>query len=183
MIRSGSSSRAGSSGGGVIPGRSTAVSTRLQTTASDFCSEAVQIEEEFAYETGLNPVTVCAKLPDDQVKLPLTEGLLLLQMPPVLPRMVGASATELAPDPISGMFDLPQAEHWPRSVQGHYGKLKQYRSGKLTLELLNGFEMELVPSVEEGKLMNILAVDHEFCQSFNLGRIDHSFVCTPELDK
>ncbi len=168
---------------GIFSGRSQSLSTRLQATTSDFYSTALQVEEEFAIETGLSPVIVNAKPSKEEYKPALTEGLLLLQLPPILPRMTAASAAEIAPESISGMFDLPQAEHWPSSVQGRYGKLKQYRSGRITLELLNGFEMELTPSIEEERLMSLVAVDAEFGQSFNLGPVEHHFVCTPDLDK
>lgn len=180
MTRSGSSGRSGAGSTAIFSGRSGAFSSRLQTTTTDFSSEPVQIEQEFALESGINPVTLKSK-PLHEQEGKLTEGLILLQLPPVLPRMAAASATELAPETISGMFDLPQAEHWPPSVQGRYGKLKKYRSGRMTLELLNGFEMELAPSVEKEKLINLVAVDAEFGQSFNLGQVENHFVCTPHL--
>ena len=182
MTQSGSSS-ASQRSSGIFSARTQALSTRLQSTTTDFYSSAVQVEDEFAVETGLSPVVVNAKPVKEETKAALSEGLFLLQMPPVLPRMAAASPAEVAPESISGMFDLPQAEHWPSSVQGRYGKLKQYRSGRMTLELLNGFEMELVPSIEDEKLMSLLAVDSEFGQSFNLGPIAQHFVCTPDLDK
>jgi hypothetical protein len=168
---------------GIISGRTQALSTRLQSTTNDFYCSALQVEDEFAVETGLSPIIVNAKPAKEEFKAGLTDGLLLLQVPPVMPRMTAASAAEVAPENISGMFDLPQADHWPSSVQGRYGTLKQYRSGRLILELLNGFELELVPSIEEEKLMSVLAVDSEFGQSFNLGAVEHHFVCTPDLDK
>lgn len=187
MTRS-SSSRSSGSVGGVFSGASTRISGTVGTSSNaDLANiSAVQVDDIFACESGLTPVALTGQAVkvNSQAKDDLKKGLILLQLPPVLPRLAQATESDVNPETVSGMFDLPQADRWPKSAQGRLGKLRKYKSGRMVLELTNGFCMDVTPSVSaDAKLMNILAIDPEFGQSFNLGQVEQHFVCTPDLEE
>lgn len=102
------------------------------------------------------------------------EKLFLFQMPPVLPSLTN----------FPSISSTDEAEKWPIGAQGRYGRFRRYKSGKLVLILENGVEFSVNPSVElEVQNTNVLAIDPEFAQSFNLGPVAQKFVCIPEFEK
>ena len=193
MARSSSRSGASSSAGSILSARS--LSRTSSSSASNPAlnskplSDSVPIEEEFGVscingqdQNLLKPVA----LSPSEVTNPNSndfcnnDKLLLFQMPPVLPTLLNNSATASS----SSSSDLAEADKWPVSAQGRYAKLRRYKSGRLFLVLENGVEFVVAPSSDvEAQNTNVMAIDPEFGQSFNLGPVQQKFVCVPEFDK
>lgn len=106
------------------------------------------------------------------------EQLYLFQLPPVLPSIVNHQ-----PAPVSF---TDTSEKWPLTAQGRYGRMRRYKSGKITLVLENGIEFlvnQSIQSSSEAQMTSVLVIDPEFSQSFNLGPIRDKFVCSPDFEK
>ena len=198
MARSSSRSGASSSVGSILSARSlsrTSSSSISSNSAlnSKPLSDSVPIEEEFGVASSTNGqdqnlLKPVALSPSEVSNLPNPKSndfgnndkLLLFQMPPVLPTLLNNSATASS----STSSDLAEADKWPVSAQGRYAKLRRYKSGRLVLVLENGVEFVVAPSSDaEAQNTNVMAIDPEFSQSFNLGPVQQKFVCVPEFDK
>lgn len=193
MPRSSSRSSANSGGSGILSARSL---TRLNSSSngsqssSKPLSDSVPIEEEFSVEAAqiedlLKPVVLLDSKINDDTRDELTHfepesgKLFLFQMPPVLPSLLNHTQSEPSSSDSS-------AEKWPTTAQGHYGKLRRYKSGRLVMILDNGVEFVLNSSIEsasEAQNTSILTIDPEFGQSFNLGSVQAKLVAVPEFEK
>lgn len=196
MARSSSRSGAASSVGSILSARS--LSRTSSSSASNSAlnskplSDSVPIEEEFGVASGTNgqdqnllkPVALSSSEvsnPPNSNDFGNNDKLLLFQMPPVLPTLLNNSATASSS---SSSSDLAEADKWPVNAQGRYAKLRRYKSGRLVLVLENGVEFVVAPSSDaEAQNTNVMAIDPEFGQSFNLGPVQQKFVCVPEFDK
>lgn len=186
-----SGSSSGSSGAGIFSARSL---SRLNTSTSSSSdskplSDSVPVEEEFAVEGTvegnelLKPVALLdiKKESDAFVHFePENSKMFLFQMPPVLPTLLNTANAN------TEASSSETAEKWPSNAQGRYGKLRRYKSGRITMVLENGVEFLVNPSIDnsaEAQNTSVLAIDPEFAQSFNLGQVEGKFVCVPEFDK
>lgn len=190
----GSSSGGASSASGIFSARSLSKTSSASNSAlnSKPLSDSISVEEEFGLEEAravgssgiLKPVALSTSSANalEQFLSVESDKLFLFQMPPVLPTLLNHTAAPSA----SISSDLAEAERWPSTAQGRYGKLRRYKSGRLVLILENGVEFLVSPSSEAGneaQNTNILAIDPEFGQSFNLGPVQQKFVCVPEFEK
>jgi len=76
------------------------------------------------------------------------------------------------------------ARLWPTAAEGRYGKLRVYKSGRVTM-LVNGLELEASPSAVSADIsgmQRIVAIDSDYGQSFDLGSVDRQLVFAPKLD-
>lgn len=194
MARSSRSSGSSGSGGGggIFSARSVSRLNASSSSASDSkpLSDSVTVEDEFAVEGSamanelLKPVALLdiKKESDGFTHFePETGKLFLFQMPPVLPTLLNSN-NENNEQTASN----DSAEKWPAGAQGRYGKLRRYKSGRITIILENGVEFLVNPSIDnaaDAQNTSVLAIDPEFAQSFNLGQIEGKFVCVPEFDK
>ena len=192
-----SSGSSGSASAGIFSARSISrLNTSSSTHSSDSkpMSDSVPVEEEFIVEGAvegnelLKPVALLdiKKEYDSFTHFEPENGkLFLFQMPPVLPTLLNtATATDNANNEQTSAND--SAEKWSSSAQGRYGKLRRYKSGRITMILENGVEFLLNPSIDnssDAQNTSVLAIDPEFAQSFNLGQVEGKFVCVPEFDK
>lgn len=187
------SSRSSASSGSVGGFSARSVSRLSSSTAaagsadSKPLSDSVPVEEEFATEESnpnelLKPVALLdiKKESDSFVHFEPENGkLFLFQMPPVLPTIISSNES-------NQNSTNESAEKWSSGAQGRFGKLRRYKSGRITMVLENGVEFLVNPSIEDAsdaKNTSVLAIDPEFAQSFNLGPVEGKFVCVPEFDK
>lgn len=188
MARSSRSS--GSSGSaGIFSARSISRPNTSTNSSSDSkpLNDSVPVEEVFAVEGAVeaNELLKPIALLDDKKESdsfthfePENGKMFLFQMPPVLPTLLNTSNDTISTNESS--------EKWPSNAQGRYGKLRRYKSGRITMTLENGVEFLVNPSIEnfsEAQNTSVLAIDPEFAQSFNLGQVEGKFVCVPEFDK
>lgn len=187
-----SSSGSSSGGGGIFGARSLSRTSSSSNSAlnSKPLSDSVPVDEEFGMECQdnsdnnlLKPIALSSSDHNSTGSNSISvenDKLFLFQLPPVLPTLLNHTPSS----PSSS--DLAEADRWPASAQGRYGKLRRYKSGRLVLILENGVEFLVSSSSEslkEAQTTNILAIDPEFGQSFNLGPVHQKFVCIPEFDK
>lgn len=184
----------GASSGGLFSARPLSKCSSASNSAlnSKPLSDSISVEDEFGLEFGLEAVRSGLMKPvalstssANALEQSLTvenDKLFLFQMPPVLPTLLNHTNSQN----INISSDLAEAEKWPSTAQGRYGKLRRYKSGRLVLILENGVEFLVSPSSEAGneaQNTNVLAIDPEFGQSFNLGPVQQKFVCVPEFEK
>lgn len=207
MPRSSRPSSGSSGSSGSISGLSARTFSRLNNSAaqsSNPLTDSVPIEEEFSYEsldTASESSSAAAVVPasNDSLLKPIVlldvtkeinetfthfepepGKLFLFQMPPILPSLLNHQHTIPSSD-----HPPVEAEKWPSTAQGRYGKLRRYKSGRITMVLENGVEFIINSSIESADTKNtsLLAIDPEFGQSFNLGPIQGKFVAIPDFDK
>lgn len=190
MARSSRSSASSGSVGGFSARSVSRLSASIASGSAESkpLSDSVPVEEEFASEESnpnelLKPVALLdtKKESDHFVHFEPENGkLFLFQMPPVLPTILSSSSEG------SATSTNESAEKWSSGAQGRYGKLRRYKSGRITMILENGVEFLVNPSIEDSsdaKNTSVLAIDPEFAQAFNLGPVESKFVCVPEFDK
>ena len=192
MARSSSRGTSSGSSSGIFSARSLSKTSSASNSAlnSKPLCDSVTVEDEFGYEgtreigsSVLKPVALSStEKTSDQTFSPENDKLFLFQMPPVLPTLLNhSSATSTL---VSS--DLAEADKWPATAQGRYGKLRRYKSGRMVFILENGVQFLVSSSSEfgsEAQNTNVLAIDPEFGQSFNLGPVLQKFVCIPEFEK
>lgn len=80
----------------------------------------------------------------------------------------------------------PASDEWPEGVEGEFGKLLVHESGRLSLEV-NGirFFLELGNNPSDishvSGSQSIVAIDHDYEQSFELGQVSNTFVASLDL--
>ena len=77
----------------------------------------------------------------------------------------------------------PYPAPWPASAHGYLGKIQRFASGRITMAV---GEIEYALSMSSSSkscVQNLLAVDSEYNQAFDIGTISHQLVAVPNIEK
>lgn len=82
----------------------------------------------------------------------------------------------------SAPSNSPYPAPWPAAAHGYLGKIQRFASGRVTLTV-GQIEYALsLSSPSRACVQNLLAVDSEYNQAFDIGTISHQLVAVPDIE-